>query len=251
MNDPRRPAPFARMFAFEAASELLRAVRTPSFALPTLLFPIGLYTLFAFVLPGDGASLYLLATFGIIGAIGPAIFGFGVSVATERQSGWLDIKRLSPLSAAGFLAAKLAMCLVFALVILGALYVLAASIGGVRLETRQWAMLSAAHLLSAPPMGLLGLALGLRLPPQGAAGVVNVVFLALAALGGLWAPIAMLPEPMQMFARALPTYHMAELSLIIAGARNSDPLIHLAALCGFTLVFAFLAARGWSRVAAR
>jgi ABC-2 type transport system permease protein len=244
----RESAPFARMILFESAGEFLKAWRMPSFFLPSLIFPIGFYALFGIVLPhNSGAATYLLATFGLLAAIGPALFGFGVGVATERQSGWLEMKRLSPLPVGAFLGAKLIMCLMFALVILAALYAMAAYLGGVRLTTAKWALLALAHLASAAPMGLLGLGLGLMLPPQGAGGVVNIVFILLSALGGLWMPITVLPEPMQMFAQALPTYHMAEICLSIVGASKGNLSVHFAALAGFTAIFAILAVHAWFR----
>ena len=84
-------------FLNEAGAEVLKSERAPEFLLPTLIMPIAFYTLFAVVLPGGSEqAAYLLATFGVFTVMGPAIFGFGVAVAAEREKGWLDLKRVAP-----------------------------------------------------------------------------------------------------------------------------------------------------------
>ena len=110
-----------RIYLAEAASELLRLARTPSFAAPTLAFPLVFYVMFGIVLPGSWGGLdratYLLATYGVFGVIGPSLFGFGVGMAMERQQGWLELKRVSPMPIAAYFFAKIAMSLVFALAV--------------------------------------------------------------------------------------------------------------------------------------
>lgn len=252
MEPSRRAAPLVRMLWTEIAVAFLGAWRSPAFLLPTLLFPVGFYALLGLVLNrGAGVAASQLATFGLIGVIGPALFGFGVSVAAERESGALDLQRLSPLPVWGFLIARLAMCVLFGMVVLAILYGLAAGPGAVRLERSQWLWLAASQLAAAAPMGLLGLALGLRLGVQSAAGVVNVVFLVLAALGGLWLPTQLFPKVLQQFSSVLPTSHMAALSLGAIGRDAGSPWPHLAVLAAFTAAFALAAARGWTRACAR
>ncbi len=252
LDRPRPSAPIGRMLLTETAASFLSSLRSPSFVLPTLAFPIGFYALFGLLLNrGEGAAASLLASFGLIGVIGPALFGFGVSVAAERESGELDLQRLSPLPVWGFLFARLAMCVLFGMVVLAILYGLAAGPGSVRLARGQWLALAASQLAAALPMGLLGLSLGLRLPSQSAGGVINVVFLALAALGGLWLPVQILPEILQRFAQFLPTFHMGALSLAAIGRGDGALWLHVSVLGAFTAFFAILATRGWARACAR
>src|SRR3546814_20483177 len=76
-----------RVYLLEARHEFLRMLRTPSFALPVLLFPALFYTLFGLVLnraDGGVAATYLLATYGVFGVMGAGLFGFGVVVAMEQ-----------------------------------------------------------------------------------------------------------------------------------------------------------------------
>ena len=98
MNTLAHAAPSLwRIQALEAWFEVLRVLRTPAFAIPSLAFPVVFYVLFAILLPGQWGgyqkSAYLLATYGAFGVIGPALFGFGVGLAIERENGWLELKR--------------------------------------------------------------------------------------------------------------------------------------------------------------
>ena len=84
---PRVSLPY--VYALEAKHEFLRLLRSPSFAVPTLLFPAMFYFLFAVLFTsGRGdfhANVYLLATYGVFGVMAPGLFGFGVSVALDRD----------------------------------------------------------------------------------------------------------------------------------------------------------------------
>ena len=103
-----------RSYLLEAKYEFLRLWRTPSFVLPTLLFPSLFYLLFGVILnrsPGGEISQYLLATYGVFGIMGSALFGFGVTIAIEREQGLQRYKRALPMPPAALLVAKMAMAM--------------------------------------------------------------------------------------------------------------------------------------------
>ncbi|MFK8013853.1 MAG: ABC transporter permease [Gammaproteobacteria bacterium] len=236
-------------FLSEAGAELLKAVRAPEFLLPTLLMPVAFYSLFAIVLPGSRANAaYLLATFGVFAVMGPAIFGFGVAVATERERGWLDIKRASPASGLAYIGAKLAATVVFASLALVLIYAIAGFVGGVAMPRSVWASLLVVHLVGAVPFALIGLTLGFSLNANGAIAVTNVIFLALAALGGLWIPMVVMPPTMQTFAQFLPSYHMAELALAVANTAGDRPVwFHVSVISVMTALLTASALWAWRR----
>ena len=116
------------VYLTEARLEFIRMLRMPMFALPALIFPAMFYTLFG-VLMGKGnaeVSTYMLATYCIFGVMGPGLFGFGVSVAMEKDRGWLKWRRAVPALPGAYFFAKMAMALIFACIIyleLGLLWV--------------------------------------------------------------------------------------------------------------------------------
>jgi ABC-2 type transport system permease protein len=234
----------------ESAAELRKAARTPAFAIPTLVLPVAFYALFGLVLarPGSGNAGYLMATYGVFAMLGPALFGFGAGVAAERENGQLALKRVAPLPLTAYLGAKLLTCLGFSLVVLVVLYALAAWVGDVALPSSRWTALLLVHLAGAVPTCLLGLTVGLRLGSSGAMGVTNLLFLALAVLGGLWIPIYVFPQWMQGLALATPTFHLAGLALLVSGRTTTgQPFMHVLALAAFTALFAVTAILAWRR----
>lgn len=236
-------------FVRETEAELLKAFRAPEFILPTIFLPVAFYALFAIAIAATRTyATYLFATFGVFAVMGPSIFGFGVGVASERDRGWLRIKRASPAPAISFIGAKLMATLAVCILALAPVYLVAAVFGGVVMAPLQWATLFAVHMLAVPPFVLIGLTLGFSLSANGAVAVSNIVFLTFSTLGGLWAPIFIFPQLLKTIAFALPSYHFAELALAAAGAAGErTPLINLSVATGMTAVFAFTAAAAWFR----
>ena len=239
-------APAPAVYARESWAEIVKSARMPQFILPTIALPPAFYALFALAI-GQGSAegaTRALATFGVFAVMGPALFGFGANIAAERESGQLELKRLSPMPAGAQIAAKVAATTAFSLIAFALLYALGLA-GGVALTAGQWAMLLSVHTLAIVPFALIGLGIGYRLGQKGAIAVANIVFLAMAVLGGLWMPIAVLPETMQAMAWALPSYHLGEIALMAAGQREAANLwLHAAPLALITLAAALFAWTG-------
>ncbi len=233
----------------ETGTELRKTFRAPEFVLPTLALPFGFYLLFGIVLSGSSnAAGPLLATYGVFAVMGPAIFGFGAGVATERERGWLDVRRAAPAPGYSYIGAKLLMTLFFATFALMPIYAAAGFLGDVALDRSTWIALFFSHLLAVAPFSLLGLALGFRFGANAAVAFSNLAFLILAVLGGLWFPIAFFPAVLQSIARWLPSFHLAEISLSIAGERSPGNIAtHLLAIAAMTALFALLAGLAWRR----
>lgn len=236
----------------EARAELLNVWRTPAFVLPTLLFPAMFYVFFGLVFTfGGGTHLptWLLATYGVFGIMAPALFGFGVGLATEKGRGWLRLKRAAPLPPLVPLAARLSMAMLFAFLVFVILAILGALFGEVRLPRADWAWLAVTLTAGSIPFCALGLAGGLWLSPQAAPAVINLIYLPLAFLSGLWIPASLFPSWLQSVARFLPPYHLAAIALDVVGAQPAAGLfIHVAALGVYTAVFLGVAAFGWRRM---
>ena len=236
----------------EAGHQFLTVLRTPGFALPTLLFPTVFYVFFGLLFgkPGDNqVATFMLATYGTFGIMAPALFGFGVGVAMERERGVLAMKRVSPMPPLAYLFAKAAMAMLFALVIVLLLFVLGAVFGGVRLPRGEWWLLAVTLVIGTLPFCALGLVVGVRVNGQASAAIVNLIYLPMSFLAGLWVPLQYLPHWLQEFAIALPTYHLSQLALAIIhlDARGSVAT-HCIYLVAFTAACLALAVHGWRRI---
>jgi ABC-2 type transport system permease protein len=227
----------------ETRAQLTQFARLPAYVIPTLAFPCAFYAFFGIVMNGSqhigptSVATYMLATFGAFGVVGCALFGFGVSVAMERGQGWLLVKRASPMPPAAYFIAKLLTTMLFALVIVLMLSLLGTELGGVRLAPQAWLTLVAALVLGSIPFGALGLAIGF----------VNLVYLPLSFLSGLWIPVEALPPVVARIAPYLPTYHLGQLALGTVGPGHGSALTHVAILGLWTVVGAAAAAYGMKR----
>jgi len=237
----------SRIYWREAGYEFLRMLRTPAFALPTLIFPLVFYVMFAIVLPGRWGdfdkSAYLLATYGVFGIMGPALFGFGVGLALERESGWLALKQVSPMPTGAYFFAKIAMSLCFGLVVVILLSIAAVGFGDVEIALDRWLLLVAVLLLGTLPFCAIGLWIGTLVKGQAAVAIVNLVYLPMSILSGLWMPLFAFPQFLQKVAVIWPSWHLAQLSLGVIG-QISDVryLLHVSVLLLTTALFLSLAA---------
>lgn len=229
----------AILYRKEAYYDLLSIVRTPSFVLPSLAFPLIFYVFFGVIFNSGGNSLYLLVSYGTFGIMGPALFNFAMNIASDRAHGWLTLKRLSPMPISAYLVAKLSTAMVFSLVIILLLFSVGFVFAGVRLAFSQWLLLGALLWLGTMPFALIGLIFGLTLSDKAAPGVVNLIYLPMAFLSGLWIPIHMMPTLLQQASWIWPSYHLSQLGLKIIEMDQGYPLwTHLLCLFAMTLLLA-------------
>ncbi|MGB0135057.1 ABC transporter permease [Dokdonella sp.] len=242
------PAQYLGCYYREAKYEFLRLMRTPSFVLPALLFPSMFYLLFGVVMgsgrSGSGdAARYLLASYGVFGVMGAALFGFAVNVAVERERGFLVLKRALPMPPGAYLFAKLVMAMIFALIISLMLAAIAITLAGVSLAPSQWLLLLVINVLGTLPFSAIGLLIGTAFSGQAAPAIVNLIYLPMAFLSGLWIPLSMLPKFIDTLAPVWPSYHLAQIALKVVGHDAGGSLwMHLLVLAVITVAF-FLVAR--------
>lgn len=247
------PMPRARVlraYLQEIRSEVLRYLRTPGFLLPTLLFPAAFYLMFGVLLNrGDGGHMarYLLAAYATFGVMAPGLFGFGVSLAFERDNGLLTLKRALPMPPLAYFVGKMAMALGVAAVVVTALLALALGVAHVALTPAQALQLIAIGVLGALPFCALGLLIGTFVKGQGAPAVINLVYLPMAVLSGLWFPIDRIPA-LRAIAPAFPAWHLDQLALQAVGVQSGAVSPHLVALAGCTILCLWIAARRLRRV---
>jgi ABC-2 type transport system permease protein len=242
-----------RTYLLEIKYEFLKALRMPQYSLPTIFFPIVFYIFFGVMFGGrntGGVKMaeYLIATYGAFGVIGAALFGFGVSVAVERGQGWVEVKRTTPMPIGAYFVAKLAMAMIFSAIIVVLLMTVAATLGGVTLAPLKAITLLAVLVAGSITFCALGLALGFIAGPNSAAPIVNLIYLPMAFLSGLWVPIMFLPKPVQMLALWLPPYHFSQLALrVTGGSRGESVLVHIGAMAAAAVVFGAIAYLGYKR----
>ena len=239
---PRR---LAGAYLAEVRSECLRYLRAPAFILPMTLFSTVFYLMFGVVMnpSGGDAARYLLASYSAFGIIGPGLFGFGVSLAIERDGGLLTLKRALPMPPGAYLLGKMVMAMIAAALVTVLLLLIGVFLAHVVLSWGQMAALLATAMLGVLPFCAMGMFVGTLIKGQGAPGLLNLIYLPMAFMSGLWIQLAMLPKFLQQIAPVWPSYHLDQLAMAAVGMNNGALLPHVLTLVGFTAVFLLLATR--------
>jgi ABC-2 type transport system permease protein len=226
------------LFAFQ----LRRVGRNRQYLLFTVVLP-ALFTVFftkvigGQVAAGDyqdvaGATMISMMSYGAIGAA----LGATIRLAFDRSSGWLRQLRVTPVPPPAVLAVDVA---VGALLVLPSLVVVAGVgrfVNGVQLGVGTWLALVAALWAGSVVFVALGVAVGLVLDAQAAGAAIGILGTVLAALGGLWFPVAMFPAGMVPLAHSMPSYWYAEFGRDVAAGTPS--VLPVLVLAGFGVLFA-------------
>jgi ABC-2 type transport system permease protein len=231
------------VYGKETKYEFLKLLRAKSFSLAMVGFPLMFYVLFGLsnkhVYEGSVyVTKYMLGGYATFGLIGAALFGIGVGLSSELNSGWLELKRASPMPVPAYLFAKCAAAVVFGIAIVSILTAVGVAFGGVTLTSIELAKMLGMTVAGSIAFASMGLLLALLVPANAAPGIVNLIYLPMSYLSGLWMPIRFMPHWLQHIAPLLPTYHLAQLMLSVYGYQEpgSSLATHWNALVGFTLV---------------
>jgi ABC-2 type transport system permease protein len=211
----------------EAKYETLRALRSPAFAIPFLLLPVMLYVLIGVLLVGSmthgdrNVANTMFVNWAVFGVMGPGMFGFGLYVATEREQGLLRLKRALPMPTAAYLAAKMAMTMLFAAIILVSLIVAAVTVGHLRPSVQQLFLVAMIDILGSLPFCAIGFFIGTRSSAKSAPAFVNLAYLPIMHLGGLFFPLPRSVQPIEFFS---PAFYLDKLGLLALGAKSLDEM---------------------------
>ncbi|THD59546.1 ABC transporter permease [Phenylobacterium sp.] len=234
----------------DARYESLRLLRTPAFSIPILAMPILFYTFFGVLLNGGGHrppgfSDMMFVGWTVYGVMGPGLFGFGILVAVERNMGLLTFKRALPMPTGGYLAAKLIMAYLFALVVMAMLVTAGLTMGHVTLSPMQLLTVAATMSLGVIPACAIGLFIGAWAPASSASAFANIVYLGMAFLSGLFFPLSGFLHDI----RAIwPTYHLVQLAHAAAGMPTEGSMVgHAGVLAALSAVLILLASRKLAR----
>jgi ABC-2 type transport system permease protein len=106
-----------------------------------------------------------------------------------------------------------------------------------------WFTRPAARLLGTLPFCAIGLWIGALVKGEAAVAVVNLIYLPMSVLSGLWMPLFVFPTIIQKLAVVWPSWHLSQMALGIVGQVSGVPFaLHIGALLTMTVFFLALAA---------
>jgi ABC-2 type transport system permease protein len=242
--------PLARVlgaYVAEARFETRRHLRAPAFAMPFLVIPVALYVFFT-SLGGDPSQapkpelqmpIRMFTGFSIMGVMGPALFAFGMAVAVDRDFGLLRLKRALPMPPMAYMLGKMVMAALFSGLVMLSMTT-AAVVKGLNLSAAQFLAVAAIGVVGTLPFAAIGLFIGAKVSGRTAPAWVNLAYIPMTYLSGLFFPV---PEAIRALALVSPAFHLNQLALQAAGVAAIMPAtMHVAALLGVTVLVSGLAA---------
>ncbi len=223
----------------EVWDEMIKLARVPAYTLMTVLPPVLFYFLFSASQQGKpAAELYGLASFTAFGVISPGLLGIGIVFAMDRDRGLLALRRAFPMPAGAYLAAKLVLAALFAVLITLPIMLVAMTSAGVVLPPARWAALLGVAVVGVMPFCALGLYVGTLVKGENSGAILNGIYLPMSFLSGLWVPLSALPYILTVTAPIWPAYHLAILTRAAVGEVSPSNLaLHIAYLVTMTVVF--------------
>lgn len=225
--------------------EITRTLRNKKFMFFSVIYPAVLFLVIAG--PQDNAkkvagsdlslsSFYMvaLASFGALTAV---LMGNSEKIAKEREKGWTRQLRLTSLPGRGYVLAKIAGAAVVSLPSIIVVFVIAASVKGVTLDTWQWLALTGVIWAGSLCFAALGVAIGYVASGDAVRPITMIIYFGLSILGGLWLPVSSYPQWLRNIAEWLPTHAYAALgqAIELGGAPH---LKDVAIMVGYFVVFA-------------
>jgi ABC-2 type transport system permease protein len=241
-----------RAYLTEGKYECVRMLRMPGFSIPFLALPAALYLLFGVVLFGDAlradpkGALFIFTGFDVMGVMGPGMFGFGITLAMEREQGLLALKRAMPMPVGASPLAKMAMAMLCGVIVTATMITAALTLGHLPLTVAQCLCLAGINMLGALPFCALGLLLGTLTTARSAPPIINLFYLAMIYLSGFLIP---LPKSIEAIALGSPAFYLDQLLLHALGAPSHGAMVlQVGVLVGVTLLPGALAVRRLARV---
>lgn len=185
----------------------------------TILFPVMMLLLFASIFSGDidetTVKISQLYVAGIIGSslMSTGFVGLSIGLATERDAGMIKRLASTPMPHAAYFLGKVGMVIATVLLQVVVLVVLGVALFGVSLpsEPGRWLTFVWVFVLGTTAATLLGIAIGgVIRDAKSAPAVVNLPFVALQFISGVWITVTQLPGWLLNVARLFPLFWICQ-----------------------------------------
>ncbi|GGM29300.1 ABC transporter permease [Dactylosporangium sucinum] len=223
--------------------EAVRLFRNKRVVIFSTLLPALLVLIIGGVSVGNDpdARKYVMVSMALFGAMSAALSSGG-TIAVERGLGWNRTLRLTPLSPGAYVLNKVVLALFVAVPPVVVTFIIGAAALHVRLTAAEWLLCFAGAWLSSLPFAALGVVLGYIAKPDSVQQVGALINLVLAAFGGLWVPVDLMPRVLREIARFTPSYWTGEVARSPLDGGHVDGQAVLV-LLGWTVVLGLVALR--------
>jgi ABC-2 type transport system permease protein len=206
------PSP-VRLSLNRTALELKSFFRRREAVVFTFSLPVVLLIIFGSIFHGTvgvtGVSYRLYFTAGIIasGIMSTTFVNLGISIVLEREDGTLKRLAGTPMPKGAYFAGKALSCLVIAAIEVAILLGIGIALYGLKLPDSgaRWVTFTWVFLLGVATCTMLGIAVSsVPRSSRSAAAVLNLPYLVLQFISGVYFPFSSLPKGMQTIAALFP-----------------------------------------------
>ncbi|WP_406383707.1 ABC transporter permease [Streptomyces sp. NBC_01618] len=225
--------------------EVTRTLRNKKFMFFSVIYPSVIYLLISGTrnttdkVPDSDLTLqaFFMVSMASFGALTAVLMGNSERIAKEREKGWVRQLRLTALPGRGYVLAKIAGAAMVTLPCIVVVFLVAATVKHVRLDTWQWFALTGVIWAGSLAFAALGAAIGYIASGDAVRPITMIIYFGLSILGGLWMPSATFPQWLQNISEWLPTHAYASLGQAIemGGSPHGKDV---AVLCVYFLIFA-------------
>lgn len=224
--------------------EILRLLRNPYYLIFSLLMPVGFYILYTTVFPtGSGTPTewagYYLMSMTSFSVMGTAITTFCARNIEETTQGFTTLIQLTPLPGSMYFISKMIGQTLIHLFSIIVIFIVGILVNGVSLPFMTWLLCGLWILIGAFAFLALGSLLSCMKKLDAAIGISNLLYFALAILGGMWMPVEMMPKLIQQIGSWLPSYAFRN-GVWTLSAGHMPEIRDMLILLGYLIIFMLL-----------
>ena len=194
--------------------ELILMKRQAAYYLLSIGLPSVFYLIFSGMMSGSDVPALLLQTYlfsmTLFSIMSSAFFSIPSTLQSDKTNNWQKLIQHSPVSMVEYYISKLFSALLTFLLSIIVVFSVGHFVRGVNVPMVDWLMIALILLIGSLVFISMGVLVSLLPSAQLMSVVGNIVYMALAVLGGLWFPLTMFPDWLQPIGKLTPSYQLMQ-----------------------------------------
>lgn len=194
--------------------ELILMKRQSAYYLLSIGLPSVFYLIFSGMMSGSDVPNLVLQSYlfsmTVFSIMSSAFFSIPSTLQSDKTNNWQKLIQHSPVSMVEYYISKLFSTLLTFLLSIIVVFSIGHFVRGVNLPLVDWLLISLILLVGSLVFIAMGVLVSLLPSAQLMSVVGNIVYMALAVLGGLWFPLTMFPAWLQPIGKLTPSYQLMQ-----------------------------------------
>ena len=194
--------------------ELILMKRQAAYYLLSIGLPSVFYLIFSGIMSGSDVPALVLRTYlfsmTLFSIMSSAFFSIPSTLQSDKTNNWQKLIQHSPVSMVEYYISKLFSALLTFLLSIIVVFSVGHFVRGVNMPMLDWLVIALILLIGSLVFIAMGVLVSLLPNAQLMSVVGNIVYMALAVLGGLWFPLTMFPDWLQSIGKLTPSYPLMQ-----------------------------------------